>query len=48
MRAIMIIEKNGRRYGYGLSARAGMSREQFIEVLREITEGYEVVLLDIK
>ena len=48
MRAIMIIEKNGRRYGYGLSARAGMSREQFVEVLHEITEGYEVVLLDIK
>lgn len=48
MRVIMIIEKNGRRYGYGLSARAGMSREQFVEALYEITEGYAVVLLDIK
>lgn len=48
MRAIMIIKKNGRKYGYGLSARVGMSREQFVEVLHEITEGYEVVLLDIK
>ena len=48
MRAIMIIEKNGKKYGYGLSARAGMSQEQFVEALHEITEGYEVVLLDIK
>lgn len=48
MKAIMIIEKNGRRYGYGLSARAEMSREQFVEALHEITEGYEVVLLDIE
>lgn len=47
MKAIMILEKNGKKFGYGLSARAGMSREQFVEILHEIADGYEIVLLDI-
>lgn len=48
MKAIMIIKKNGRQYGYSFSARAGMSREEFVKVLHKTVAGYEIVLLDIK
>lgn len=48
MKAIMIVEKNGKKYGYGLSAKAGMNEREFLKILYEMTEGYKIVSLNIK
>lgn len=47
MKAILIVEKNGRRFGYGLAAK-GKSREEFIAILHKACEDCKVVFLEIK
>lgn len=48
MKATLILQKQGKKYGYVLAAKAGMSKGRFISLLHKVVEGYEIILLNIK